>query len=285
MPVSTYPQPQKDIFRLGFDMQHRRTYHERSGQLHHHDFYEIYLLISGAVTYTVEGQPIPLHPGDILLISPQQLHQVLLPPDSGAYERYVLWLRPGLLRQLSQEGTDLEQALRSDLPDHHELLNTTPQEFALIRTLMETLHREQRQAEVFGASLLCTSLLTQLLVLLNRLSRQLPQVYSPADTISQVVDYIHRHCKEPLTLDSLSEKFHLSKHHLSHAFKAQVGTSVYRYIQKKRLQLAKELMAAGAKPSRVFETCGFQEYVSFYRAFRKEYGTSPTDYFREAGQR
>lgn len=43
--------------------------------LHHHDFYEVYLFLNGNVNYTIESRNYHLLPGDILLISPLELHQ------------------------------------------------------------------------------------------------------------------------------------------------------------------------------------------------------------------
>lgn len=52
-------------------------------ELHHHDFYEIYFFISGKVQYTIESRQYDLKPGDILLISPLELHQPMIQPGGG----------------------------------------------------------------------------------------------------------------------------------------------------------------------------------------------------------
>ena len=80
----------------------------------------------------------------------------------------------------------------------------------------------------------------------------------------------------------LAEKFYISKYHLSHEFQRHVGTSVGRYILKKRLQIARRLLSQGSKPNNVFGGCGFGDYTSFYRAFKAEYGTSPREFANAA---
>lgn len=39
-------------------------------ELHHHDFYEIYMLLRGSVSYTVENRIFHMRAGDLMLISP-----------------------------------------------------------------------------------------------------------------------------------------------------------------------------------------------------------------------
>ena len=44
-------------------------------ELHHHDFYEIYMLLRGSVSYTVENRIFHMRAGDLMPISPLELHQ------------------------------------------------------------------------------------------------------------------------------------------------------------------------------------------------------------------
>ena len=49
--------------------------------------------------------------------------------------------------------------------------------------------------------------------------------------------YIEDHIDEDLTLDHLSEIFYVSKYHISHVFKANLGISVHQFITKKSSSL------------------------------------------------
>ena len=96
--------------------------------------------------------------------------------------------------------------------------------------------------------------------------------------VARIIDYINDHYYESLSLDLLSERFFVSKYHLSHEFTRQMGTGIYQYIQKKRLLIARQLIAQGQKPVDVYAQCGFGDYAAFFRAFRKVYGLSPRAY-------
>ena len=273
--------PRQDMQHPDFELQYKRDMHLNDVGLHHHDFFEIFYLISGDVTYTVNSRICKVLPGDVLLISPRQLHQVYIRSDLCPYERYVLWLTPEIIRQLSTQHSDLMQALDPTGDTVVNQLRLKPEDQAQIKHLLSQIHQES-QAPAYGSELLCTSLITQLLVHINRLADQegdyFEAVSSSSQFISRIIDYINDHYHEPLSLDQLAAQFFVSKYHLSHEFNRQVGTSVYRYIQKKRLQVARQLLAQGHKPSHIATECGFSDYAGFYRAFTGEYGITPKQY-------
>ena len=56
-----------------------------------------------------------------------------------------------------------------------------------------------------------------------------------------------------------------------------MGITLTEYITKKRVYIAKELILSKVPISQVAQNVGFNEYSSFYRAFTKILGISPTD--------
>jgi AraC-like DNA-binding protein len=280
--------PRQEMGREDFELQYMRDTYLQDVQLHHHDFHELYFLISGDVTYTIESRQYHVMPGDLLLISPQELHQNCIRPDMVAYERFVLWVDPQLLQRISTPLSDLTWQLSPRNPNRSNLLRLKPEDSQHIRTLLEQLWQESENDQ-YGADLLRQSLLVQLLVSVNRLaanpSQHDDEVTHASKAVSKVVDYINLHYSEPLSLDMLAELVYVSKYHLSHEFNRQVGTSVYRYIQKKRLQIARQLLGQGKRPNEVYCMCGFSDYAGFYRAFRAEYEVSPREYAKSVRPR
>ena len=273
--------------RADFEILHMRDSYLKDVQLHHHDFYEIYFLISGDASYTIESRVYHLMPGDILLISPKELHQICIRNEMAAYERYVLWVDPQMLQRLSTELTDLKLNLDTDHSVRGNLLRLRPEDRATMQQLFERLW-EESDSERYGADLMRKNIISLILVQLNRLvdkdSSHFEEVTHASKAVSQVVDYINLHYGDPLSLDMLAAQVFVSKYHLSHEFNRQVGTSVYRYIQKKRLLIARQLLSQGNKPNQIYADCGFKDYAGFYRAFKNEYGVAPREYALSADQ-
>lgn len=276
--LSSFDPRQKMLF-PDFEVAHKWDTDLKDVELHHHDFYEVDFLVSGDVTYVIESRVYHMQPGQMLIINPRELHQVYIQPDAAPYERYMLWIAPSLLQSLSSEQTDLCRCFDMTRPHYGNLLHLAAEQQKLIPAMMEALLREQKQP-AFGSDLLRQNLLTELMVHINRLAEQTePGAQPDSDSVvTQVIDYINTHYHEPLSLDMLAERFFVSKYHLSHEFTRQMGTGIYQYIQKKRLLIARQLMADGQKPVEVYGLCGFGDYPAFFRAFRKVYGLSPRAY-------
>lgn len=250
--------------------------------LHHHDFYEVYFFLGGSVDYLVEGQTFRLQPEDLLLISPLELHQPVIHPDRDPYQRIVLWIKPEFLRRYSTPETSLARCFDINRPGHTNLLRLPAQQQALIHSTLDEL-LSQTNGGQYGRDVMCRALLLQFLVQLNRLTPdavgEVPKEEAPSLT-DQVIAYIGSHYAENLSLDGLAKHFFVSKSYLSHEFARVMGVSVGRYITLKRLLIAKQMLNTGLRPTRVYQACGFRDYANFYRAFKGEYGCSPTESVR-----
>lgn len=246
--------------------------------LHHHDFYEVYLFLNGNVNYTIESRNYHLLPGDILLISPLELHQPRITLEKHPYERIVLWVNKSFLEQFSTPHTTLTHCFDSTVPGHTNLLRLAPTPRQHVTDLMERLVAETNSAD-YGSDLASIGCLIQLLVELNRQAANSAQHHELTDKsgpiVTNVLNYINDHYHEELSLDMLASRFFVNKYHLSHEFNRLVGTSIYRYVIQKRLVIAKQMLSDGLPPTDVYQHCGFGDYSNFYRAFKAEYGISP----------
>ena len=250
--------------------------------LHHHDFYEVYFFLSGNVQYNIESRSYLLTPGDVLLISPMELHQPMFGQDQREYERIVLWIDKQFLEGFSLPGQSFTVCFDTENPHHTNLLRPEGVARQFLMFMLEQLISENSTEDPYW-EVSAMTYLAQVLILLNRLAlkhRKEESVTGQDSTVYSVLGYINEHYSESLTLDDLANQFFISKYHLAREFQRLVGTSVHRYIVQKRLVMAKQMLSAGKPSSEVYQSCGFGDYSNFYRAFKSEYQISPKEFVR-----
>ena len=91
-----------------------------------------------------------------------------------------------------------------------------------------------------------------------------------------IINYLNEHFNEPITLDSLAERFFLSKNHLNRSFRKATGTTVRDYLIGKRVTYVQQLLINGIPATQAASLAGFGDYTSFYHAYVKRFGHSPS---------
>lgn len=111
---------------------------------------------------------------------------------------------------------------------------------------------------------------------------ELQGVRQHAATIKDMRKYMESHyANANLSLDYLSEQFHLNPKYLSKLFKEETGRKFVDYLIDIRMEQAKRLLLeSGLSVQEVAEGVGYTSAISFSRVFRKIYGLSPSE-FRE----
>jgi len=94
---------------------------------------------------------------------------------------------------------------------------------------------------------------------------------------SEIISFIDKNIRNPLTLDDICEEFYISKSYLHHIFDKQLHISPKKYIISKKLSNARMDIRNGKNPSSLYSEYGFQNYSGFYRAYIKLFGYSPSE--------
>ncbi|NLL06883.1 MAG: AraC family transcriptional regulator [Clostridiaceae bacterium] len=250
---------------------------------HNHSFYEIYLFLSGNVTYVIEGKAYKLRPKDILIINNQEIHKAII-KDGVPYERVVIWINPTFMKNLCSEKSNLLSIFDAS-SNKLNLIRPAPDISEEIYRIAENLGIACVSSD-FGNDLLKQAYFIELLVYLNRISKNPTHEKNISgvtynDKISKIIDYINENLSKDMSLQALSSKFYLSKYHLLREFKKNTGYTIHRYTQQKRLIMARELLRENKQITEVCNLCGFGDYSNFIRAFKKEFGMSPKKYFKK----
>ena len=101
--------------------------------------------------------------------------------------------------------------------------------------------------------------------------------------INRVLDHIHARLDRDLDLEELARIACFSRFHFHRIFSAMVGEPVYGYIHRLRLErAASTLVVHRDRPVMdVALDAGFRSQAAFSRAFREQFGTSPSQWRRD----
>lgn len=246
---------------------------------HWHNTFEVVMPIINSYEVSCGGVRFHLREGDVLIICPSMIHE-LYAPESG--ERIIF--QPGMA-QISVKELNLLTSLISPA------VLITPEEYPIIyETVQQNMLKIKDEYFSYApyAETLIFSLFMEILVLVGRNYKvRAGQNEEPSTTRQKeymekflnVTSYIEEHFTEDLTLEQAADLAGFSKYHFSRLFKQYTNTSFYKYLNQKRIDYARTLLA---DPSlTVIEVAlqsGFQSLSAFLRMFKQQCGCTPTEF-------
>mgnify|MGYP003264779199 FL=1 len=96
--------------------------------------------------------------------------------------------------------------------------------------------------------------------------------------IKEIQTYIEQNFTRNLNIDDVAEHMFLNKSYISRLFKSETGLTISVYINMRRVMMAKNLLLAGENAMDIFYKCGFSDYTTFYRVFKKYTDMSPEQF-------
>lgn len=101
--------------------------------------------------------------------------------------------------------------------------------------------------------------------------------------LGRVVEYIDAHLGDALSLEGIAETACLSPFHFTRCFKYTMGMSLHEFVIRRRIQRARDLIAASAATlAEIALSVGFSSQAAFTTRFVREVGMTPGAYRRES---
>ncbi len=101
------------------------------------------------------------------------------------------------------------------------------------------------------------------------------------ERIVEIISYIRNHYKS-VTLETLSEAFHLSKPYLSKYIKEKAGMTFQEAVKKERMKKARTLLrGTNQTVEAIAVEVGYENVEHFNRLFKKSYGITPVQYRKQ----
>lgn len=178
------------------------------------------------------------------------------------------------------EKEKLEQYVKSNhsdiyiMPEHGEI-STAKRIPLLFSQLLDFSKNEY----IYSPYLLHYSLSTLVVELTQELLISFLPNHEKPPHIERIQDWILHNYYLPMSVKSIAEQFHYNPDYISSDFKRHTGQSLIHYINKTRIESAKNLLSTyNVTIKEAAYSCGFSDEKYFMKVFKQYDGLTPTEY-------
>lgn len=236
---------------------------------HIHSFCEIYVNVTGDVSFMVENRVYPVNSGDMIITRPNEVHHCIF-NRSVDHEHYCVWL------SASGEIENMMSAFFSRRAGEGNLISMNPQDKQTLTEYLKTLCVESDEQVKKDAESL--SAFFGLLSLIEKYKERTGEAKKLPEQMEEILRYIDLHFAGSCRVEDVAEAFFISRSALCNLFKKYMNLSPSLYIDAKRFSYAKKLLETGVCVQEVCDMCGFSDCSYFISAFKRRFGITPYQY-------
>lgn len=233
---------------------------------HIHKACEIYINLSGDVSFIVENNLYPIKRGSVVISRPGEFHHCIY--NSVCTHKHF-WL----LIKYKKGNPLFDLFLKKNIGNYFELdENNLNQVTAICKRLIDNKQ-----------SILCQTYdVLSLLILFNSNKQKCGiNLLKDYPDVSKAIDFIHKHFTETITVGDLARFAHTSVSSLERNFKKSMNKTPMKYLKELRNAHAVELIKAGKNISEACSQSGFSDYSRFINEFKKNFGQTPKQYQKQ----
>lgn len=243
----------------------------------HKDRVEIRLIRRGSGTYIVDGHFYEVKKGDIIIFSPEILH------DESATDLVGLETIGCSIENIQIDGLPAGWIMETDcIPVLHG--SWCAQEVEMLLIMIYEAHMELHK----NSKEIIPHLLSALVLLLYQASCENEKIIQDKtyNIGSRIRAYIDENYLDDITVPSICAELGMSESYLLHTFKKAVGYSVKQYIIWRRLGDAQtDLLLTNDSIAEIAARAGYNSTSNFQHSFRKAMGMTPQKYRKHLKER
>lgn len=252
----------------------------RQIMIHCHDCLELNFILNGTGHYIIENNSYPIEKGDIFLINNSEHHMAV---HDGSLTMLVYVFDTGFIWDRPEEYDYVKPFFERSSHFSNKVSQNSPA-WPLIRANLLRLRKEYSEQRE-GWPLLIKAYLMAALGEFYRYYQEMDALKANTSTtiayarIRSVVEYIHDHFSEHLTLSQLAAHAMVSKNHLSAVFSDTMKLSLFEYIEQVRIHHARQLLQTTEESILdIALMSGFHSSSYFNRVFKKIMDMTPGQY-------
>ena len=259
--------------------------HFRDMLVHWHEEMEFTKVASGTLHYDIDQVPYALKEGDILLIGPDTLHAACQIGEEPAQTNTIVFhLQLTGLETADSCTKRYIQPLREGILRIPPVLHPGDALYPEIDACFDAMWECEAETMPYRELRFKSKAFELMQYIWQHSAGKVQQM--PTRTFRQYEDklklalaYIQEHYSEPITIAQLAQLCGFSQVHFMNIFKAAIGSTCIEYLVKYRLaHAAMDLQETDHSIMQIALDNGFQNTSYFNRAFKGQYGMTPSAY-------
>ena len=229
---------------------------------HIHEGCEIYVNITGDVSFMVEDKIYPVRSGSAIITRPYEYHHCIY--HSNEHHEHLWMLFDG-------KGNESLLPLFYDRePGENNLIELSEKQMAKVKELFGGIISKERSKACEAADFL------RIITILENADGSSDDISDtvPKD-ISGAIAFIGENLGNVFTVSDVAKAAHISVNTLERRFLEILKVTPSGYIKSRRLARAAELLPSCSSVGEVCDKCGFQDYSNFIAVFKKQFGITP----------
>lgn len=240
---------------------------------HVHDFYEIFYILDGNLSYDINGETMKLSTGDMGFVNKSDVHSFFRGPGNTCKHRDII-IRTELFESVCKFiGKDFEDAYM-----HNALPKVISLPFSKIEQYEERIVNLVTAPPSINSDSQIAHIKTLLVSLLNCLlakEHERDHQYYPM-WFRELLGRFHMNDFLKNGLDSILEPYHFSKAYMCRTFQKYMDCTMTEYLNDIRLQHAAfQLTYTDDTIINICNSVGFASVSYFNSVFKRKYGMSP----------
>lgn len=251
---------------------------------HNHDYFEINYCFDHTLAQYIDGKPLVMNPGDLLLMPPAVYHESC--PVGGGYSMNLL-LKESFINRMEGRLMECNSSNYLSYVCRHNvyLVFRNTQKLGIDKLILEFIDECGKDNNTDPYCFLRRQNLMEKLLLELTECERTDHIFAYSDSENEskekaevFVQYINEHYAT-VTLEEMSKKFGYSTQQIRRIIKKHFGYSYTTCVQFKRMGVAMNLLSKTDIPiKRIAEFVGLDSVEYFCRRFRAEKGMTPTEF-------
>lgn len=246
---------------------------------HNHEVFEINVVLSGNLHFTVDGEKYIISPGQAIVVNPFSFHSAYWGNcQKGEFLSLIFDMRHFLMRSNSQF-----------LQKNCELIMSGSHAFSIfhkskiLQGLLVKLLNLSKQKNTWSDCLIYSAVYELISYLFESHYEKAshPQAINPKNEfLRKTSSFIQENYSRTLTTTDIAKALYMSPSVFCHKFKKTFGTNFTDYLCEYRVNISIELYRKSQLSlTEIAYNVGFSSYNYFTKMFKKYVGTSPAIYF------